>query len=312
MRMLVNGTGSFKLYVNYRGDLPTDVSVAGNVSFNYYWDGNYLAIEGVLGSVGELNVTDLYKLRLELYDRLGNYMPMIYVFVNGTKYTGAIIEDCLYPENYVVELPEVVESFDFYGFFDGFDETVRVVTVNNTDVTLKAWYRVPTSVEASVKAVRGGVLAWLSRILQQEVLEEVDVYIEGTLKDYYGDAVTQATVTVNITNVETGFTISLNGTTDISGYFRTDVVSLASGKDYKVNVIYAGNDVYVGTLATKQVEIEAPPLPVEVVGIPVEYVIAVIAAIMIGVAVAIFAWRAAKHAVEDEFIRRRRFVRRKT
>ena len=78
MRILINGTGIFKIYLNYMGDLPTKVKIEGNVTnLKYYWDDNYLVITGSLGSIGELNITDLYKFRLELYDRLGNLMPCL-------------------------------------------------------------------------------------------------------------------------------------------------------------------------------------------------------------------------------------------
>ncbi|RLE37089.1 hypothetical protein DRJ17_07285, partial [Candidatus Woesearchaeota archaeon] len=148
MRILLNGIGMFKLYINYRGDLPTKVTVVGNVTnLNYYWDGNYLVITGTLDSVGELNVIDLYRLKIEIYDRFGNYMPSwIYAYVNSTKYVGAVVEDYFYPEDYVVKLPSSINGFEFYGFFDGYNESTRVVTINHTDVEFKAWYRVPTSI----------------------------------------------------------------------------------------------------------------------------------------------------------------------
>ena len=73
LSIALNGTGNFKLFIDYLGDLPTKVAVAGNVTgLKCFWDGNYLVVTGSLGSTGELNVTDLYRLRLEFYDRLGN------------------------------------------------------------------------------------------------------------------------------------------------------------------------------------------------------------------------------------------------
>jgi len=311
-RILLNGSGAFKLYVGYVSDLPTFIKVEGNVTnLLYYWNDTYLTIQGNLASAGELNVTDLYKVTIESYDRLGNLMQeWMYVYINGTKYSGAVVEDYLYPENYVVELPDTVNGFKFYTFWDGYNETARTVTVNHTDIELEAWYRVPTSASLSVKT-HSGLLAWVRVMLNLEA-SEVSVYVDGELTDYYGNGVPDKPVVVNITNLETEYTLQLNTTTDISGYFKTDYVTLARDKDYEIKVIYEGDDIYVGTSEIKQVEIEALPSPVEVIGVPTEYIMAVIIAIVVVIAVALFMWRAAKHAIENEFIRRRRFVRRKT
>jgi len=310
MRILLNGTGSFKLYINYRGDLPTKVSVAGNVTnLKYYWDGNYLVITGALGSVGEINVTDLYKLRVEIYDRLGNLMPSwVYAFINGTKYSGAIIEDYLYPEDYVVELPKTINGFEFYSFFDGYNETARAITINNSDVTLKAWYRVPTSVK-EVKSYQVASLWWLPFIEQDS--DRVKVYIEGYLLDYYGYGVPNRPITINITDVELGFTWAINVTTDAAGYFRTPLLELVRGRTYRIDVVYNGDDIYVGSYSTMEVKPEELPAAPAVPEIPIEYYIAAIAAVLIIVGIIAAALRAARHTVEDFRERSRRFVKRK-
>jgi len=252
-RVLLNGTGSFTLIVNYKGDLPTKVSVVSNVSnLNYYWNGSYLVITGTLGSVGEINITDLYKVRLELYDRLGNLMPSwIYAYVNETKYSGAIVEDYYYPEDYVIKLPATINGFEFYSFFDGFNESIRAISINNSDITLKAWYRVPTNIEVKSYQVSSTFIPFI----KQEG-ETVKVYVEGYLKDYYGNGVPNRPLTINITNVETGYTKSYNVSTDAVGYFRSPVVELFRGKTYKIEVIYNGDDIYVGTIGVTEVKPE--------------------------------------------------------
>jgi len=308
MRILLNGTGMFKLYINYRGDLPTKVAVVGNVTnLNYFWDGNYLVITGTLGSIGELNVTDLYKLRVEIYDRLGNYMPSwIYAYINNTKYTGAVVEDYLYPEDYVVKLPTSVNGFEFYSFFDGFNESSRVVSINNTDITLKAWFRVPTSIEVRSYQVSSMVLP----LLKQEGNETVRVYVEGYLRDYYGNGVPNKPLTVNITNVETKYTKSYNVTSDVVGYFRTPIVELARGKTYIVEVVYGGDDIYVGTLSTVEVKPEELPVAPAVFAVPVEYLLIAVAAVLVAVG-AFAAARAARQTVEELREKRRKFVKKK-
>jgi len=313
IRVALNGSGNFKLYINYGGDKPTRISVVANVTnLDYYWDGNYLVIEGILGSVGELNITDLYRLRIEVYNRRNELMPSwMYVFINNTKYLGSVVEDYRCPSDYEVRVPETIKSFDFYGFWDNFNETVRTISINHTDVTHKAWYRIPSNLEIEVKSVGGSqFLSWLFSLLQQNT-DKVQAYVEGNLRDYYGRGVPNRLVAVEITNLDTEYTMQLNATTDVSGYFRTDAVKLVQGKQYEVKVIYQGDDIYVETISTKYITLKAPAAPVEVIGIPTEYIVAIVIAIVIVVAVAIFAWKAAKHVIHDEFAKRRKFVKRK-
>jgi len=308
MRILLNGTGPFKLYINYRGDLPTKVVVEGNVTgLKYYWDGDYLVIEGSLGSIGELNITDLYKVRLEIYDRLGNLMPSwMFAFINGIKYSGAIVEDYFYPEDYVVKLPATINGFEFYSFFDGFDENVRAVSINNSDITLRAWYRVPTSIE--VRSYQVASLWWLPFVEQDS--DRVKVYIEGYLRDYYGTAMPDRLITINVTDVDAGFTWSINVTTDATGYFRTPLLELVRGRTYRIDAVYSGDDIYVGSSNTIEVKPEELPTAPVAFEIPVNYLLAAvgIALIAIGIFAAI---RAARHTIEDIRERTRRFVRRK-
>jgi len=312
MRMLVSGTGGFRVRV-YLPTPPTKLEVTSNTTITWSLENGWLTIEGTLHSTSEVRVTELYKLRIEFYDRLGNLMPIQpTVYVNNIKYVGNIIEDYLYPEDYILKLPEDVGGFRFYEFFDGFKESTRAITVNGSDILLKAWFRVPTSVTSEIKTISSSFTSWLMRLLQHEQQsEEVEVYVEGVLKDYYGNGVPNRPVAVEITNLETGYTIRLNATTDVSGYFKTDIVKLVRGKDYEVKVMYEGDDIYVESLSVKQVSIEALPLPVEIVGIPTEYVVAIAIAVIVGIAVALYAWRVAKHVIEDEFVRRRKFVKRK-
>jgi len=311
MRVLLNGTGSFKLYINYIEDKPTKVNVVGNVTdLKYYWDGTYLVLEGSLGSVGEINITDLYKLRIEVYDRLGNRLPLKpMILINGSSYIGSIIEDYLYSENYVVELPVVIDGFSFYSFFDGFNETSRVVTINNTDVTLKAWYRVPTSFAEVSSYQLSSIWWWLPFIRQGG--ESVRVYIEGYLRDYYGDGVSGKLVTINITNIETGYTRTLNATTDASGYFRTPLIELFRGETYRVDVSFAGDDIYVGTLSTYEIKPEELPVaPLPMIPLPTEYILGIIATVIIFIGLTYAVIRALRHTIA-ELKPRRKYVRKR-
>jgi len=311
MSVLLNGTGAFTLYVNYKGDLPTKVKVEGNVTnLKYHWDGNYLVITGTLGSVGEINITDLYKIRLEFYDRLGNLMPSwMCVHINAGRYSykGAIVEDYFYPEDYLIELPLAINGFEFYGFFDGYNETARTVTINHSDVTLKAWYRVPTGFEE----VRGAQVSSLWRLpFIEQGGETLKVYVEGYLRDYYGAGVPNRPLVINVTNVETGYTRSFNVTTDVAGHFRSPIIELVRGKTYRVELFYKGDDIYVGSTGTLEVKPEELPLAPVVFLLPTEYLVFGASIAILGVAI-YMAVRASRHAIEDVMDRRRKFVKRK-
>ena len=309
MDVLLNGVGTFKLLINYRGDLPTKISVVGNVSgLKYWWDGNYLVITGSLGSVGEISITDLYKLRLEIYDRLGNLMPTwMYIYINETKYSGAVAEDYLYPEVYVVKLPPTINGFEFYGFFDGYNESTRVVTINHTDVEFKAWYRVPTSI-VEFKSFQITSL-WLIPFIRQEG-ETIKIYVEGYLRDYYGNSVPNRIITLNVTCEETGYTRTYNVSTDATGYFRSPILELARGKTYKVEAIYGGDDTYVGT--SSSVEIAPEKLPVAPLApLPVEYYFIAIAVALIIAGIVAATVRAVRHTIEDMREKSRKFVKKK-
>jgi len=230
------------------------------------------------------------------------------ILINGTSYAGPIVEDYLYPENYVIELPTVIGGFDFYSYFDGYNQTVRTVTINHTDVTLKIWYRVPTSL-AKVKGVQITSLSWLPFLKQDG--ETVKVYVEGYLLDYYGHGVPNRPVVINITDVEAGFTWMVNATTDATGYFRTPLLELVRGRTYRIDVCYAGDDIYVGTSSTMEVkpeELPSAPAPVE---IPMEYIIIGAAAALILIGIAAAAIKAVRQTIEDLRAKSRRFVRKK-
>jgi len=305
MRILLNGTGSFRVSVNYRGDLPTKVAVTGNATgLEYYWDGSYLVITGSLGSVGEVNITDLYRLRIELYDRLGNRLPIgPVVLINGTGYAGPTVEDYLYPDDYVIEVPAAADGFDFYSFFDGYNATTRTITLTDDPITLKAWYRVP--VTASVGGVRVGTTWWPSLIPISQDDERVSVYFEIRLRDYYGEAVPNRPVLVKVIpeGMETGWLLNL--TTDPSGYAQTPPVRLLKHRNYLVEVEFAGDDIYVGAKESLQIAgAELPELPAESPAGPSYLLMLIPIGLAVALAIAVVKLR---HVLPDG--RRRRALR---
>jgi len=259
MTIYINGSGDFKLYVNYFGRLPTSVAVSGNVSrLRWWWDGTYLVITGRLGSVGAINITDLYRLRIEAYDRTGNPMPSwFYIYVNGTAFSGSVADALYYPATYVVTLPSEINGFKFYGFFDGYKNTTRYVNISTSDVILKLWYRVPTKI-----VVRGVQVTSLLHQLFQTQDQYADVYIEGYVYDYYGNGVPNRVVNISLT-AEHGFTMVLTARTDASGYFRTQTLKLTRGTTYTVTVSLPDDDTYIassGTVSFKPEELPTTPV----------------------------------------------------
>ena len=204
-------------------------------------------------------------------------------------------------------MPKTINGFEFYGFFDGFNETARVISINNSDVVLKAWYRVPTSVE--IRSYQVSSMSIIPFIKQEG--ETVKVYVEGCLRDFYGNGVPNRPLVVNITNVKTGYTRSYNVTTDASGYFRTPLMELFRGKTYRVKVIYNGDDVYVGTLSTLEVKPEELPTAPVAAGIPIEYYIIGVTVVLIVIGIALTAIRVVRHTIYDIREKSRRFVTKK-
>jgi len=242
VRILVSGSGGFKLKM-FLPSPPTELGVTSNATVVWGFEDGWLTIEGVLGSIAELNITDFYKLRLELYDRFNRTMPSwAYAYINETEYTGSVIEALLYPEDYEVKVPEVVNGFQFYSFFDGFNAASRHVMINGSDVILKAWYRIPvTTIAIEPVKVKS---AWWGSVFSPSQDERISVYFDIYLKDYFGEPVPSRPITVWVIpeGMETGWLFNL--TTDASGYARTPAIELSKYRDYLVKVEFAGDDIY--------------------------------------------------------------------
>jgi len=309
-RVLLNGTGTFTLILDYYGKKPTSVDIAVNVTITrWYWDGYYLVITGTLGSVGEVNITDLYKLRVEVYDRLGNLIPFsVPLYINGTAYYTPVTEGLFYPETYKVVLPSEIYGFKFYGFSDGYTDTVRLVDVSTSDVVLKAYYRVPSKVEVKAYQVASLVEA-IKRLFNLAENEYVSVFFEGKLLDYYGGGVPGRAITVRLYRAGS-LVAEYNVTTDPTGYWRTPAMQLLRGETYTVSVYYAGDDTYVESGAVYEFTSEAPPTPPAVTAPPLEIlVLATGALLLVGLALAIT--HTVRHVVVETREKEARFVKKK-
>ena len=245
-RLLLNGSGKFKLYINYRDTplLPIPLIVTNITDLDYAWDGNYLVLSGTLSSIGEINITDCYKLSLTIKDRLGNYLP-ITLYVNTTKYTGYSIEALLQIENYTIILPLRERGFEFYGYTDGYNKTERNIAMNrNMAFTIE--YKVPTKI--NVTFVKTG-----------ETEDYVTGYFEAELLDYYDDPVPYRNVTLVLEWRGGTYRKFFTGTTDSRGVFTTPVLELYRDETYTISGSFEGDDIYVGTTTQTGIQTEALP-----------------------------------------------------
>jgi len=318
-RYIINGSGAFKLVIDYYSYRPTAVDVKSNVSItSVNWDGYYLAISGSLGSAGDIVVSDLYRLRVEAFDRLGNALPVkALVAVNGTWYA-APVDLLLNPATYIVNVSTVAGGFQFYSYGDGYRNASRAVNISTSDVTLKVFYRVPTRIEVSAYQVMSlwqRLLKFLG-LLQEE--QYSTVYIDGKALDYYGNGVPNRVVTVKLYTVDGVLLSTFNVTTDASGYYRTPDMKLLRNSTYRAEVIYQGDDVYVGSSKTYEFSVAALPVapaPAAPAPAPTTVMLLVaaaiiVAAIVIGIKIA---RKAIAEAIENEmsFVKRKRFVTKK-
>jgi len=309
-QLKVNGSGSFTLFVDYLGNLPTKVAISSNASgLSYGWRGSVLIINGTLGSTAVVNVTDLYKVFVDVRDMLERSLGFVPITINGSQVTPQIFTQ---PAYYNVSLPNMTNFFKFSKFSDGFPKTYRLITVNNSDVYVKVYYRIPISFKASVNATTTVMSAFL-RMLGLQQYNTVTAHVEGKIYDYFGVGVPNKQIVVNITNLDSKVSGTFALTTDVSGYFRTPDIDFMKGAHYLISISAPDDPTYVGnsTSYTYTVQEAVAPIP-SVAGIPLIYYIVGAVAVIVAIGIIIFGYKAMKHTVEDETERRRKFVRRKS
>jgi hypothetical protein len=145
------------------------------------------------------------------------------------------------------------------------------------------------------------------------------VYIDGKALDYYGNGVPSRVVTVKLYSADGALLSTFNVSTDASGYYRTPDTKLFRNATYRVEVVYQGDDVYVGSSKMYEFSVASLPVapaPTAPTPIPttIMLVIAVaiiVAAIVIGIKIA---RKTAAEAIENEtdFVKRKKFVRSKS
>ena len=310
VRVLVNGTGDFTL-AYFLNQTPTSVNIISNVSVVYNIKDSYLFINGTLGSTAEIIIEDQYLLSILLKDRLGHRLPSFPVYINTTKYTSdpsGHVEAYLAPEDYLLDYPEHL-NFEFYRT-DSI--TTRPVHIRlTTDKSFTTEYLVPSTFSNITgrtlysywRYVYDKIRNFFARLFGQE--ETISGYVEGYLKDYYGNGVPNRVVTVNITNLDTGYTVTLTATTDPSGYFRTDYFDFARGVEYEIKTFFEGDDIYTeSTGVTKWTAPAVAPAPAPAPAVTWYYwvALALILFVILGIAIAVRVSRAVS-------LRPRRYLR---
>jgi len=245
-RIILNGSGTFKLYIDYiSSPIPERVVVESNVTdLKYYWDGNYLVLTGSLSSIGEVNIADLYELKLTVVDRLKRYLP-VELYIDTTKFKGYSISKLFPVDDYTIKMPFKWNGFEFYAYTDGYNRTERSITMDKSR-SFVVEYRVPTRI--NITFVKVG-----------EAEDYITGYFKAELLDYYNDPVPNRNVT---------FLLEWGGgthkkifmeKTDPYGVFTTPVLRLYRGETYTVSGSFEGDDVYVGTTAQTELQVEALP-----------------------------------------------------
>ena len=236
--------------IDFGANPPTSVQVSGADTVNY--------ANGVLKFTGSGNatITDLYKLSVNIKDRLGNPVNF-YITINNSRVdaSNGVATKLLKPSWYEVAVPAQVNGFSLWSFA-GDSNTVKMLEINTTDASLSAEYRVPTSIETTEVKIKS--MSWLPiPFLSPKQDENVTIVrLQGSIKDFYGSPVPNKNLTIEISS--TKYTRIYNTTTDSSGNFKLDV-DMAKGVEYSVKYSFAGDDVYVGSSTSKTFFVESLP-----------------------------------------------------
>ena len=262
---------------------------------------NCLYINGTLGSTAEIIIEDQYLLSILLKDRLGYRLANHLITINGSKYSSdssGYVKAYLVPEDYLLDFP-TYRGFEFYRVDSTTATPLHIVLT--TDKSLTTEYLVPSAFSNVAgrtlysywRYVYDKIRNFFARLFGQE--ETISGYVEGYLKDYYGNGVPNRVVTVNITNLDTGYTVTLTATTDPSGYFRTDYFDFARGVEYEIKTFFEGDDIYTeSTGVTKWTAPAVAPAPAPAPAVTWYYwvALALILLVILGIAIAVRVSRA--------------------
>ncbi|MGC9014804.1 MAG: hypothetical protein ACP5KW_10565, partial [Thermoproteota archaeon] len=121
---------------------PTKLSISSNTTISYSFSNGWLNITGRAGSTAVVNITDLYKVSVDVRDMLERSLSFVPITINSSVVQPQIF---MPPAYYNFSFPQTKNYFKFSKFSDGYSSASRIFTVNNSDVYIKVYYRVPIS-----------------------------------------------------------------------------------------------------------------------------------------------------------------------
>ena len=240
-KFVLNGSSGAKFCIawDYESDLPTAVNVESNASeLTWKWVNTTLIICGKFGSTVYVTVTDLYKLSIKYFDRLGRLLKYLgklpeTIINNEIVLKGYDVWIYLPPEDYVVKVPkEIVKNFVF-PFHNVNGSTVNTISFSivRNDVFIKPVYKVPVEF-TELKIV---------------YVTPSEVYVQGRLVDYLGYPVVNKSIYVELWSLVKNY--RLDGDlvkTDEAGYFITKPFTIPVNESVMFRIWFEGDDIYNG------------------------------------------------------------------
>jgi len=278
---------SSEVIIKFTNNAPVTVTVTGG-SYTYY--APYLYIYGA----GNATVTSYYNLKLDAESALG--VPMnITVNVNGEKVPVYGSTNKVMPvDHYILEFPQSP-----YGFLlkNSSLEHIRLNLTTNSELPT-AVYKVPTHLEISAYKINTTSFKFPFLPIPIPFARPSDIggdtftaCISGTLYNWYSSPVPDANITIKITSMKTGYTVTKTVNTGSSGSFTAEF-NVSTGVNYTITAEYAGSPVYIG--CKKELEVAGgalPPAPQKKVNAAVIIVAATITVVCAGVAAAVYFMR---------------------
>lgn len=233
-KFAVNHTG--EVIIHFVNNPPVTVTVEGN-RYSYYTP--YLYIYGS----GNATVIPYYKLKIDAENALG--IPMnITIHLNGKKMgIYGLTNEVLPVDKYSLEFPKMYSGFILR------NENLTKVSLNltsNKEVP-PAIYKVPTYITLSTYKINATsfkfpILIPFIPLSKNNGIQKA--CIDGKLYNWYNAPVLNANVTIKITSLKTGYTITKHVNTSTTGTFNVSF-DVASGVNYSISAIYRGSDIYV-------------------------------------------------------------------
>jgi len=241
---------SGEVIIHFYNNSPVTVTVNGS-SYSYYPP--YLYIYGS----GNTTITSYYRVKFSAMSAIG--IPMnITVDVNGKKVGVFGFRNLILPVNrYYIHFPEGIFGFQLINS----SLTDYPVNLTNSTAIPTAVYKVPTRISLNAYKINTQSFVWfpfpipipflpggnsVSKPKETSNPNGTIVQVEGTVYNWYGTPVPNATVVLQITSTRTGYTITKVLNTSSSGTFSENFTAVP-GVNYSIKAEYPGSTVYIGS-----------------------------------------------------------------